>query len=326
MVGENNHNYLPTIAAVISNNFIGTNVSGTAALPNQLDGILLGFAQATMIGGNTISGNLGHGINISKSQLAFVKGNWIGTNANDDSLGNGQGLPGFLLPGGDGIHVGSNAVGITSFGDVIGGSKLSTVTFVNGDGNIISNNGGYGIRTQGFVERDTFQGNMITNNALGGIYLGKGASRINVGSYKNAGSVRLMGDIASQQNTVVWGGPLGTSNTIENNGGNGITVYQANDNELQSNIIESNSGAGIQIIDGSRNLVGSEDPANSAIFAPYLNIPNPLGNQILDNTGGAGVEVVQKTGVAIDNSILTNSIFGNTEGGAPANGISLITE
>jgi parallel beta-helix repeat protein len=329
-VGENSSSIFALVGTVITNNLIGTDATGAVALPNMLDGIWIKFGQLTSIGGNTISGNGRHGIRLNKSQLALIKGNYIGTNANGDNLGNGSGSAYIaggeagVAAGGSGIYLGGQGVGIRSFGDYIGGAPLGSVPYALGAGNNIQFNVGYGIETQGFVEDAQIQGNIIMNNGNGGIYIGKNGSGINAGGFRNAGSVRLMGDAASQQNTVL--GSLGTSNQIENNGGNGITVYQANDNELQSNIIESNSGAGIQIIDGSRNLVGSKDPANSAIFAPYLVIPNPLGNQILDNTGGAGVEVIQQNGVAIDNSILTNSIFGNTEGGAPANGISLITE
>ena len=165
------------------------------------------------------------------------------------------------------------------------------------------------------------QGNLITNNGQHGICIGKGASRINAGAFKDAGSNRLMGDIASGLNTVPWGGPLGTSNTIQNNGGDGIRVFTSDDNKLQSNIITNNSGAGIELINSSENLVGAEDPANTALFPPFLTIPNPLGNVIQNNTGGPGVAVIQAGEEAIDNSILSNSIFGNA-----GNGIALITQ
>src|SRR5260370_416656 len=101
----------------------------------------------------------------------------------------------------------------------------------------------------------------------------------------------------------------------------GVRVFNEDDNQLQSNIITNNSGAGIELITSNNSLVGAEDPGNSALFAPYLTIPNPLGNVIQNNTGGPGVAVIQSGDEAIDNSILSNSIFSNN-----GNGIAFITQ
>ncbi|WP_145944014.1 LamG-like jellyroll fold domain-containing protein [Fuerstiella marisgermanici] len=75
-------------ANVVRGNLIGTDKSGTAALPNAGDGIQVG-SNDVIIGGsgaghrNTISGNLGSGINIEPQTFrVVVQGNAIGTGRN----------------------------------------------------------------------------------------------------------------------------------------------------------------------------------------------------------------------------------------------------
>ena len=135
-IGENIDNIPAIVGAQITNNFIGTDATGSYAIPNGLDGICLKFAQATFVGGNTISGNRRHGLRLSKTQLTFVKSNWIGTNINGDILGNG----------GDGIFIGGQGIGVQAFGDYIGDAKAYTVhPFSLDEGNIIAYNTGNGI-------------------------------------------------------------------------------------------------------------------------------------------------------------------------------------
>ena len=73
----------------VQGNIIGLNAAGTAAIPNQFEGIaIFGTASSNTIGGTTaaspniISGNIGSGISISGTgtKLNKVQHNLIGTN------------------------------------------------------------------------------------------------------------------------------------------------------------------------------------------------------------------------------------------------------
>lgn len=81
----------------IQGNLIGTNAAGTAAIPNEDDGVALGVGGGyRVVGGvtpgarNVISGNLGRGI-IASQASAIIQGNYIGTDITGAlPLGNGE--------------------------------------------------------------------------------------------------------------------------------------------------------------------------------------------------------------------------------------------
>lgn len=295
-IGQNSASYFPIIGAQIILNKIGTNVTGSVALANSLDGIWLQFAQNTYIFANTISGNGRNGIVIGKGRNSNIKNNFIGTTSTGGApLGNGN----------NGIQLGVNVgASVSAFGDVIGGAKP-------GEGNLIANNGGSGIEIKAFTEQETIIGNTIAGNLLSGILIDPQAGQNYIGFTRSAGNVRLIGDLASQGDTNL--GPLGTSNTITANHGDGITVLSSNNNTIETNLITLNLGNGISLIDSSNNLVGG------LFGGSATSIPPVLGNSITGNIG-YGVEVEQTTGFATDNSILSNQIYKNT-----SNGIALIT-
>ncbi len=100
---------------VVLGNYIGLNKGGTAALPNNLDGVRITFgAVDTLIGGaepgagNVISGNVGHGVHVENSVIStlsgirlgtgrtVIKGNFIGTDASG-TQDRGNLLPGVIL-------------------------------------------------------------------------------------------------------------------------------------------------------------------------------------------------------------------------------------
>ncbi|MGI9168006.1 MAG: hypothetical protein ACR2G5_16780, partial [Pyrinomonadaceae bacterium] len=74
---------------LIQNNFIGTNASGNAALPNASSGVLISESSNNMVGGvdtaalNVVSGNSSSGVLITGGGATFnqILGNYIGTNA-----------------------------------------------------------------------------------------------------------------------------------------------------------------------------------------------------------------------------------------------------
>ena len=143
-------------------NYIGTDVTGTAALGNALDGILIhgvhnGVAIGRLLGGgaspgtrNVISGNLRTGILILGSTEVVVGNNYIGTDAGGTNpLGNGGagGLPGvFIAVSGlvrnfiGGIGEPNNIAFNAGPGVGVNGGKGNSIVY-----NSIHDNGGLGI-------------------------------------------------------------------------------------------------------------------------------------------------------------------------------------
>ncbi len=296
VVGENASGGYPLFNTQVTNNFIGLNAAGNAAIANTLDGVWIKYGIDSYIGSNVISANGRHGIRIAKGKNTLIKSNFIGT----DNSG--------LVPfgnGGNGIQLGAVVgSGVPAFGDTIGGAKP-------GDGNLIANNSLNGIEIVSFTQQETIIGNTIIDNTLNGLAIDPNASNNWIGGFRSAGDLRLMGDTASQGFTNL--GPLGISNIISGNMQDGINATLSNNNTIQANFINSNDGNGVSLIDSSYNLVGGK------FGSAATTVPPVLGNSITGNAG-LGVEVDQKTGNATDNSILSNRIFDNN-----SKGIALVT-
>ena len=189
----------------VQGNFIGTDVSGNAKLPNVGDGIVIQSASGTKIGGtdlgagNLFSGNEGNGVTISGDGASgnVFEGNWIGTNASGDgNLGNGQ-----------------YGIWISSANNTVGGAA-------EGAGNVISGNGFSGILISG-TSGIVVEGNKIGTDANGqlpvgnfaGITLGQGASNNWIGGdSSDKGNV-----IAANDGWGIWVQQESTNNTIQHN-------------------------------------------------------------------------------------------------------------
>jgi len=122
-------------------NLIGTNSTGTTALPNSI-GLVIDSASNNRIGGstvadrNTISGNSIVGINIIGTATAnSIVGNLIGTQSNGTgALGNAS--------SGIQINASGNAIGGTAagLGNIIANNGVNGITIASGTGNSIQNN------------------------------------------------------------------------------------------------------------------------------------------------------------------------------------------
>lgn len=149
---------------LVQGNLIGTDVTGTVAIPNGVIGILIDRdAQHVQVGGdgagegNLISGNEVDGIRIARDAGArniSVVGNSIGTNLAKSA---------FIPNGGSGVSIFEGGVGAT-----IGGPLA-------GEGNTIAGNTLHGVRIKGgnlFVtNHNAVRGNSIYSNAGRGIAL-----------------------------------------------------------------------------------------------------------------------------------------------------------
>ncbi len=139
-----------TTGPVISGNFIGTDLTGTVAVPNGGNGITIAAGTSgTTVGAetsgianlNVISGNLGDGISITSSSGNNVSFNYLGVDLNNQNSVPNRG-------NGVSIHAAS-------------GNRVNL--------DVIRNNGGYGILTDTGSSHNAWYYDSIYNNTAGGI-------------------------------------------------------------------------------------------------------------------------------------------------------------
>ncbi|MFK7894408.1 MAG: hypothetical protein AB8G23_01155 [Myxococcota bacterium] len=314
-------------------NRIGTNADGTAALPNQQDGIEIA-ADDTIIGGtslrgNLISGNTRAGISVvsedgSDPERLVIVGNSVGVNLDGDApLGN---LFGFLLQGGidhevtdnivsgnlsDGIRDGSqssvyarNFIGTNPAGDDLGNGfvglvLLNAAPFFDEGSHLI---GGAG------------QGNTIGFNGSGIQVVGSTFNRI-VGNFigTNANGDDLGNDSAgllSDSDETEIGDFNGRENGLANViGFNRFGIFSRGDNvKIQGNFIGTNAAAD----DLGNELSGIYIESfyrPDAVIGARLSTPdadvNGAGNTVAFN--GIGIELDETWEL----SIRGNQLIGN---------------
>ena len=305
--------HIQTNGNLITGNFLGTDVNGTAAGPGNQQGVLIDTnASGNTIGGtgaagNVISGNSGDGIDIS-SDGNFVQGNKIGTNAaGTAALGNGT--PGSGA-GGAGVRLGGTSNTIAN--NVIS-ANVNEGIFITVGGNMVL-------------------GNLIGTNAGGTAALGNGLSGIT---------------LQESADNLIRGNTL-SGNGVNPPGGNGIDVAGSGS---QNNLIEANfigtDSAGARslpnlgnglFVTGPNNTIGGTGAGAGNVISGNkfqgLNIQGvtPGGNQVLGNfigtnaagtaalgNGFAGISLEQTTG----NVFRGNVISGNGVGPFGGAGIDL---
>jgi uncharacterized repeat protein (TIGR01451 family) len=222
------------ISPIISNNYIGTNIAGTLALPNSRGIRLIGDSYTTSTsakiglpttgGGNLISGNKENGIRVDYAYGTEIKNNIIGLNATQSaSIANATT---------SNVYAGILFQGTTE--------NITVGDSVNNGGNVISGNNGNGIEFQGNnVSRSKISNNIIGTNVSGISGLGNG----------------LNGVLMYNAQDIIIGG-IGTSagNLIANNGKHGISIEEGatattppQNISILGNSIRSNTNLGINL-------------------------------------------------------------------------------
>jgi parallel beta-helix repeat protein len=284
-----------TSGNVVEGNRIGTDATGTAALGNGVDGVLIqNGATDNTIGGvspdarNIISANGSYGvlINLTGTQGNVVEGNFIGTDVTGTvALGNGA----------SGVVIANGATSNT-----IGGTTEVPGT---GAGNLISGNGvaqpifaqvGLG-RSADF---NVIAGNLIGTDVTGTVSLGGPADGVQI-------------DTGSSNNTIGGSSP-GMRNIISGNQGYGVSIQGFSTGPNTSGNVVAGNFIGTDIT-GTRSLANTLDGVR--IFQGATN--NRIGTDIngvglgnvIANNGGAGVDLTDSG--TRDNSILGNSIHDN---------------
>jgi hypothetical protein len=250
----------------ILGNKIGTNLAGTAAIPNGNSGIQMnGVTTATIGGGaanarNLISGNTGAGIATDTVQNSKIQGNFIGTSADGTAaIPNQNG--GIALAGGT--------------GDVIGGAAA-------GEPNVISGNGDFGVKLlppEGSVnDNNQVLGNLIGTRPDGTTALG------------NTGPGVIV--VSGLHNVI---GRPSEGNTIANNTGAGVSVQGGGSfdsthhdgNSIRGNSIDSNGGLGIDLAPDGVNPNDAGDPdtgPNGLQNFPAINSATPSASTVIAGT------------------------------------------
>ena len=286
----------------VSGNYIGTNATGTGAIPNQVGVVLTSGASNNMVGGtsvgagNLISGNSGSaGVYLSAvgTTLNTIAGNLIGTNAAGTAA---------LANADTGITIANGAEN-----NFIGGTSPSTRNVISGNGQ----SGIYLLASSNFV-----RGNYIGTDIVG-------ASAI-----PNVHGIRLQSDF-----NTIGGANAAERNTISGNLSAGITIPAASDNVILGNFIGTNStgslavgnGFGIEIRDGAtRNQIGgaAEGSANvisgnlgSGIQMGHAGAPENIVQGNLIGTDASGSYAIGNLGLGIYLAEAVNNVVGGTSPG-----------
>ncbi len=295
---------------LILGNFIGATSSGTAALANNGDGVLIhGSSTANTIGGaasgaaNVISGNF-DGVNLDGSGTSgnVVLGNLIGTDVHGTAkLGN--------TDNGIWIKIGAAA-------NTVGG-------IVSGAGNVISGNAAYGVVIEGTgASANVVLGNLIGADIHGTANLGNGASGVGVDALNNT----------------IGGTASGAGNVISGNGNYGLYVGRSSGNVVLGNLIGTdihgtaklaNASDGVRVLLGAYlNTIGGAASGAANVISGnngngvYLFNSGTSSNVVLGNLIGTDIHGTAALGNGGDGVLASGGATANTVGGAAANVIS----
>ncbi|MCM2371111.1 CARDB domain-containing protein [Aporhodopirellula aestuarii] len=320
----------------IQGNFIGTNVEGTAALPDQRVGIVLDSQgrppfgpSSNVIGGtdpgagNVIAGHAEAGIRINNGPtLNTIDGNLIGLSAFEDPLPNGIGV--------DVLFAGANTIG-----GPVGNTISANQTGILIAGSTSAANKIQGNRIGTNIDGDVAIGNntgILINDAPGTLIGGP----ISEGSSTILGNV-ISGSIAlpaenifghgifiansNARNTVVQGNRIGTNaagDAALPNAGDGVLVVSANGTHVGGdggglgNLISGNGGDGVTFFGASAAPVIMD-----AVIEGNMIGTNASGDAAIPN-GARGVHLdsnIQGTRVGGDKPGMRNLISGNAADG-----------
>ena len=291
------------VGNVVLGNFIGTDVTGSNALPNG-SGINIGAAN-NIVGGagpgarNLVSGNRGNGIYVGGASTTNVAilGNYIGTDGTGtNALGNADGI---IVSGAPNNFVGGATPGA---------------------GNVVSGNRSGGIGVHGDTARgNLIQGNLVGTDATGFKALGNRFSGI---TFRSASA------------NTVGGSVTGARNVISANGLGGVQFHNTgfSNNIVQGNFIGAditgtnalgNHEDGILLWAGTDNLIGGSAPGagNVIVGNRRYGITVYLGAQrtrILGNSFGTdltGTRALGNSGPGIIISDAYNSMVGGIAAG-----------
>lgn len=272
----------------LSGNFIGTDRTGNAAIPNLADGVLIRFADNNQLIGctvvdqpfiyyNVVSGNGLNGIHLEDANNTTIQANFFGAAANNaGSVGNG--LHGIMVTGNStNVQVG----GVIPLGNVAAGNARDGIN-VSG-------------RVSGFTTFNTFGGLLAFQGAAPN--LGNGLTMTSTGGNNNV-------------RTNVFSGNCG--NGIELSGdATGVTIAPNIVGPITSGAsVLANTFCGSSVTQGN-GLSGLliTDRANNNYIGGYDIDPSVIPQNTFSGNMGYGIEII---GNAHDNYVFNSAVGTNS--------------
>lgn len=315
----------------IDGNFIGTDVSGTTALPNQGCGIIIEqeSSNGTIVGGsspgerNVISGNHGEGVSAVMSDYSVISGNYIGTDASGlnsiPNTENGIHMYGDHAIITDNLISGNTGSGVYLYyaqhsvvqSNLIGTNAAGTSAIPN-EGHGIKNTGDYNII--GGSSED--EGNIISGNDQQGINFAGSSHNTITGNYigtNSAGTEAIANNwsamcfTASSNNNTIGGTTQGLGNLISGNTVHGIDIQGCTGFKIEGNLIGTDATGMVQIANGYAGInltAGAHGNTIGGATSQHRNIIS--GNNVL----GIGIDASN------NNKVQGNYIGVNTTGSA----------
>jgi hypothetical protein len=318
------------------NNFIGTDITGTVAVPNGWTGVSIYNSPDNLIGGtiqgasNVISANGNNGIWIagSASTNEVIQGNKVGTDFSGRyALGNAWSDISVTNDGGNPTNV------------LIGGAVPQAQNVIASAGNAgvwVTGPGVTGVVVQGNHIGNDITGEVALGNAWGGVIIGQGASSETLADNLISGNSSADGvtitDPGTSDNLVVgnWIGIDESGTQPLGNGHGGVNVTNGATNNTVGgttlaalNVISSNGWDGVGLGVGTSgnvvqgNFIGTNDSGTAPLGNGNrgIGIYNSSGNLIGGSAPGAGNTIADNLweGVAIIGSS-DNLVEGNRIG------------
>jgi len=290
----------------LQGNMIGTNATGSAAVPNNSSGVAVTGSLSEILG-NVISGNASEGVSLSGDLASdnTLMGNLIGTDATGSAA----------VPNGNGIFVDAP-------NNQIGGGLPSAR-------NVVSGNSGSGVVVAQSVSSVPPAGNQIEGNyvglaASGSAPLGNALNGILVfdaGANDIGGTGSADGNVISANGRGVYVSASGPGNVVYGNLiGTDATGTTTGD--------FGNDGPGIRVEDTAGTTIGGTKATTRNVIsgnqAEGIDLEGASGTQILGNYIGTDVTGTLDRG-NLDDGILVNGSDKNTIGGAKAGDTNVIS-
>lgn len=317
---------------IIQGNLFGTDATGTLNRGNTFN-VQIVDSYNNILGGNTAA---------ARNIISGAK------SATENTVGTGIAIEGPASYGNKiiGNYIGTDITGTQSIPNVRGGVLVlfgahnnAIGTDGNGEGNVISGNGQYGVYLQGNTE------DPVVSNSIKGNYIGVDVTG-NAALPNSAGVMMLTGE---NNNNSIGGSTATSKNVISGNTTVGIAIASGNNNQIIGNYIGTNAlgtiavpnNYGINIEDGnntiggnaagSRNIIsgnttgiyiGQSASSGSIVIGNYIGL-NASGNAALPNTTGIALAASSTNStIGGTDSLERNVISGNSTNGISVSGTS----
>ena len=321
---------------VLQGNLIGTDATGSSAIPNTNGVVILGAANNTLGGSlvaarNLISGNNGAGVMVIDAGATgnVVLGNYIGLNQSGSAaLGNAAGV--VLASGSASSTIGGTST--TGTRNIISGNTTTQISVIDSTNNAIQGNT-LGLDATGTSVLSGIQANMAgieledgaSGNTIGGITASSGnviSGSAGAGLQIRGRSGTREGTASAAVNNLIQGNFIGTDLTGTTSQPNAIGGVRFSDGTtgntlggtaggLARNVISGNTGNGVTLADSGTN--------NNVIQANTIGLQSD-NTTALGNTGtGIYVDGAIDTQIGGSDAAASNSIASNQQAGVFVN-------